>query len=197
LPISWGVGAVSQWTALQTAAYKAKWETSKSAIENIKPLVPDPEVSPSQHVNPLAATVWEIEDDAKIRIAIPKGATSVVYTLGNETPEEALTKITVQEASDISLNLKDDASGSLTVYAVDENGNTSRKVTYRIRHKQKQHRVQVVKEDLFGDKGSFKFPDSLASYIEVVRSLTDAANERGAISEQDAKKMKATLDSLK
>jgi hypothetical protein len=197
LPAAWGLGAVSQWTSLQTTAYKAKWETSKSAIENIKPLVPDPEVSLSEHVKLMAANIWEIEDDAKIRISIPNGAQSVVYTLGKESPEKALAKITVQEPSDVSLNLNDEASGELTVYAVDENGNTSRKVTYRIRHKQKQHRVQVQKEDLFGDKGSFKFPDSLASYIEVVRSLTDTARERSAITDEVAKTVTATLDSLK
>lgn len=197
LPASWGLGAVSQWTSLQTAAYKAKWEASKAAIENIKPLVPDPEVSPGDHVKSLSANVWEIEDEAKIHIAIPEGATSVYYTISDENSEEPLTKILVQEDSDVPLTLNDAANGSLSVYAVDENGNTSRRVNYRFRHKQKQHRVQVQKGDLFGDNGSFKFPDSLASYTEVIRSLTDAAKARGAISEQIAEKMKATLDSLK
>lgn len=197
LPKAWGLGAVSGWTSLQTTAYKAKWEQSKTAIENIKPLVPDPEISPTYHVTKVKGNIWEIEDDAKIRIAIPEGAKSVIYTLGKETPEEALSKITLQESSDVSINLQDEATGELNVYAVDEDGNTSRKVTYRIRHKQKQHHVQVVKEELFGETGSFKFPDSLSSFLEVIRSLTDKSLERGIIKEEVAKKIQSTLDELK
>jgi hypothetical protein len=197
LPAAWGLGAVGQWTSLQTAAYKAKWEHSKSAIENIKPLVPDPEVLPTDHVKAISSNIWEIEDGAKMRITIPKGAKSVYYTLGNETPAEALAKVTLHETSDVSVNLNDEASGELNVFAVDEDGNTSRKVTYRIRHKQKQHHVQVQKEDLFGDKGSFKFPDSLPSFIEVIHSLTDKALERGAITGDVAKTIKDSLKGLK
>jgi hypothetical protein len=148
-------------------------------------------------VTKVQGNIWEIEDGAKIRIAIPKGAKSVIYTLGKETPEEALSKITVQEATDVSLNLNDEASGELSVYAVDEDGNTSRRVTYRIRHKQKQHHVQVVKEELFGETGSFKFPDSLPSFLEVIRSLTDKAVERGVINEEVANKIKTNLEDLK
>jgi hypothetical protein len=197
LPKAWGLGAVSGWTSLQTAAYRAKWEHSKAAIENIKPLVPDPEISPTSHVTKVQGNIWEIEDGAKIRIAIPKGAKSVIYTLGLETTKEELSKITVQEPTDVSLNLNDEASGELSVYAVDEDGNTSRRVTYRIRHKQKQHHVQVVKEELFGEKGSFKFPDTLPSFLEVIRSLTDKALERGVIHEEVAKKIKTNLEELK
>jgi len=197
LPAAWGLGTVSNWTSLQTAAYKAKWDQSKTAIENIKPLVPDPAISLTYLVTEVSGKIWEIEDGARIHIAIPNGAKSVIYTLGKETPEEALAKITLQETSDVSLNLKDKATGEFNVYAVDDDGNTSRKVTYRIRHKQKQHHVQVVKEELFGESGNFKFPDSLPSFIEVMQSLTDKALERCAIKEDVAKTIKSTLDDLK
>jgi hypothetical protein len=197
LPVAWGLGALATWTSLQTAAFKAKWEQARKAIEEIKPLVSDPGVLPENYVTAVKGNIWEIEDGAKIRINIPEGAKSVIYTLGNESPEEALKKITLQESGEVALNLKDKATGELQVFAVDENGNTSRKVTYRIRHKQKQHQVVVEKEDLFGDKGSFKFPDSLASFIEVTRSLTDKAVEWGAITKAAGDLMKKALESLK
>jgi len=197
LPAAWGLGAVASWTSLQTAAYKAKWEQSKTAIENIKPLVPDPKISLTYHVTQMSGNVWEIEDGAKIRIAIPAGAESVVYTLGKASPDEALEKITIKENSEVSLDLGDQSTGEVGVYAVDGDGNTSRRLVYRIRHKQKQHHVQVVKEELFGETGNFKFPDSLSSFIEVIRSLTAKARERGAITDDIAKTLNATLDSLK
>jgi hypothetical protein len=197
LPQSWGLGPVKNWTSLQTTAYKAKWEQSKSVIESIKPLVPDPEISLTYNVTKIQNNIWEIEDDAKIRITIPKGAKSVIYSLGNESPEEALAKITLMEATEVPVNLDGEASGEMRIYAVDEEGNTSRKCTYRIRHKQKQHHVQVVSEDLFGDKGSFKFPDSVPSFLEVIRSLTDKALERGVIQQDVATKIKNHLEELK
>ncbi len=197
LPIAWGLGAVTTWTSLQTAAYKAKWEQARKAIEEIKPLVSDPNVLLKANVTNVKGNIWEIEDGAKIRISIPEGAKSVIYTLGDETPEEALEKITIQESGEVALDLKDKGTGELQVFAVDGNGNTSRKVTYRIRHKQKQHQVIVEKEDLFGEKGSFKFPDSLASFVEVIRSLTDEAVERGAITEAAAEEVKNAIKTLK
>ena len=121
----------------------------------------------------------------------------MIYTLGTETPGNELPKITLHEPSEVYLNLNDEPSGKLQVYAVGEDGNISRKVTYQIRHKQKQHHVKVDKEDLFGETGTFKFPDSLATYVEVIRSLTDKAVERGVINKNVADAMKNALDSLK
>lgn len=197
LPVAWGLGALATWTSLQTAAFKAKWEQAKKAIEEIKPLISDPEISPSEHVTAVKANIWEIEDGAKIRITIPEGAKSVIYTLGNESAEEALKKITLQESGEVAIDLADQATGQLQIVAVDENGNTSRKVTYRIRHKQKQHQVTVEQEDLFGDKGSFKFPDSLESFVEVIRSLTEMAVAKGAISKGAGDTVKAMLKTLR
>jgi len=197
LPIRWGLGDLAHWTSLQTTAFKAKWEQAKKAIEEIKPLVQDPTVDLGDFVTLVKGGIWEIEDGAKVSIGIPQGAKSVIYTLGTETADHALPKKTLHEPSEIYLNLKDDPSGKLQVYAIDEEGNTSRKITYQIRHKQKQHHVKVEKEDLFGDMGTFKFPDTLATYVEVIRSLTDKAVERGAITKTDADAVKSVLDTLK
>ncbi len=197
LPAAWGLGAVAGWTSLQTAAFKAKWEQSKKAVEEIGPLVPDPEVCPEAHVTALQGNVLEVEDGATIRISRPKGAMSVVYVLGKESSGDGHNETILEESAEVVLDLKGKATDELQVFAVDDKGNRSRRVVYRIRHKQKQHHVMVEKEDLFGDKGSFKFPDSLASFIEVIRSLTDKAVERGAITKQAGDTVKNALDTLK
>ncbi|MEI6786730.1 MAG: hypothetical protein WCQ21_38130, partial [Verrucomicrobiota bacterium] len=115
----------------------------------------------------------------------------------NETVEQALEKITVQDSGAITVDLKGLATGDLKVQALDAAGNTSRVVTYRLRHKQKQHEISINKEDLFGEQGSFKFPDSLPAFIAVVRSLTGKALERKIISPAAADKIKAALDDIK
>src|SRR5207248_3232211 len=78
----WGFGQVADWTSLHTDAYKAKWELAKKGIEEMKPLVPEPTAVPGDLTTAIKPKVWEVEDGSKIRIQIPPGATSVVYTLG-------------------------------------------------------------------------------------------------------------------
>ncbi len=70
-------------------------------------------------------------------------------------------------------------------------------MTYRLRHKQKQHEVSVEKEDLLGERGSFRFPDSLSAFIAVVRSVTAKALERKIITPAAADQIKAALDAIK
>lgn len=197
LPKGWGFGAVADWTSLQTTAFKAKWELSKKAIEVIKPLVNEPTVSAAEMTTKVGDKVYEVEDGAKIKIQIPPGATSVVYTLGNETISEALEKVTLKDSGTITVDLKGKATGQIQVRAIDESGNASRPVTYRLRHKQKQHEVSVEKEDLLGERGSFRFPDSLSAFIAVVRSLTSKALERKTITPAAADQIKAALDAIK
>ena len=197
LPKGWGFGVVADWTSLQTPAFKAKWELSKKAIEEIKPLVNEPTVFADEMTTKVGDKVYEVEDGAKIKIQIPQGATSVVYTVGNEIISDALEKITLKESGTITVDLKGKPTGQIQVRAIDESGNTSRPVTYRLRHKQKQHEVSVEKEDLLGERGSFRFPDSLSAFLAVVRSLTGKALERNIITQAAADQIKAALDAIK
>jgi hypothetical protein len=193
----WGFGAVTDWTSLHTDAYKAKWELAKKAIEEVQPLVPEPTAEPDELTTVIKPKVWEVEDGAKIRIQIPAGATSVVYTLGDENAAAAAERITIQEDSAITVDLKGKAVGELQITALDSVGNASRPVNYRFRHKQKQHEVTVEQEDLLGEKGIFKFPDTLSSFIAVLKSITAKALERKIISSEAAEQIKTALDNIK
>jgi hypothetical protein len=193
----WGFGAVADWTSLHTDAYKAKWELAKKAIEEVKPLVPEPTAVPGELTAAIKPRIWEVEDGAEIRIQIPPGATSVVYSLGDENAAAAAESITIHEDSPITVDLKGKAVGELQITAFDAAGNASRPVNYRFRHKQKQHEVTVEQEDLLGEKGSFKFPDSLSSFIAVIKSITAKALERKLIIPEAADQIKAALDNIK
>jgi hypothetical protein len=192
----WGFGMVPNWTSLHTDAYKAKWELAKRAIEEVKPLVPEPTAVPGEFTTAIKPTIWEVEDGAKVRIQIPPGAASVVYSLGDENAAAA-ERITIHEDSPITVDLKGKAVGELRITAFDAAGNASRPVNYRLRHKLKQHEVTVEQEDLLGEKGSFKFPDSLSSFVAVIKSITAKALERKLISSQAADQIKAALDNIK
>jgi hypothetical protein len=50
---------------------------------------------------------------------------------------------------------------------------------------------------LFGELGSFKFPEALPDFIAVVRSLTSKALERRIISQTAADHLKAAWDAIK
>jgi len=185
LPTAWGLGALRNWTSLQTAAFKAKWEQSKKAIEAIQPLVLEPELTPNMHVVVQAPGMWEIKADAQVRVGIPKGAKSVTCILSDENSEETLEKITLTESGDVSLDIGGRESAQLLAFAVDESGSTSRKVKCRLRRKRKQ--------------GHFfeEQPNSLESFIEHIRSLTEVALAKKAISATVADAVKAMLETLK
>jgi hypothetical protein len=192
LPTDWGLGTIKSWSTQQLTAYRSKWEQAKTAVEQIKPLVPEPGATPGSNVSSVGKNIWEIEDGAKVRLSLPKGAKSLSYRLkkdGGSKSEEALT---LQKDSDIDLDLLDSPSGTLEVWAVNEEGNSSKRIEYHIRHKQKQHQVVVEREDLYGDKGSFKFPSDVDSFIEVIRSIGDEAFSRGVLSTE----LKAKFDKL-
>jgi len=57
--------------------------------------------------------------------------------------------------------------------------------------------VLVEKEELFGEKATFRFPDSLSTFVEVMRSITKGARERKIISDEAVDQIKATLDKIK
>lgn len=196
LPTAWGFGKVNDWTSLHTTAFKAKWEQAKKAIEEVKPLVPEPTAEPGELATPIKPNLWEIGDGAKIRIEIPPGAKSVVYSFGGEGTAGAGEPITIEESTSVSIDLKGKAVGAMQLHAVDNAGNTSRSVTYRFRHKRKQHEVTVEPEDLLGEKGSFKFPDSVAAFVQVVRSVMKHAVERKIISAAAADQLNAALDAI-
>lgn len=192
LPTDWGLGAVKTWTTQQSTAYRSKWEQAKKSVEQIKPLVPEPGASPVSLVTSVGKNLWEIEDGAKVRLSLPKGAKSVSYRLKRDGDSQTEEAKTLQKEEEIDLDLSDSPSGTLELWAVNEDGNCSKRVEFRIRHKQKQHHVVVQKEDLFGDKGSFKFPSDVASFIEVIQSIGDEAFARKVLSAD----LKAKFDEL-
>ena len=197
LPSAWGLGKVKDWTSLQFTALKSKWEQAKRAVEQIKPLVEVPIVKPADNVEAISEHSWEVEDGAKASLEIPAGATSVIYWLSLDGSSSEAQKETIKSKTEINLDLGKSPSAQLVAYAVNADGNTSRQPSYRIVHKRKQYQVLVAKEDLFGDRGSFKFPTNFASYVEVLRSVTESARERDVISPASAQAVDDYLAELK
>ncbi len=191
----WGLGYLTDWTSLRVNDFKAKWELAKHAIENVVPLVLEPSAAPEQHVTQGSGkSSWEVDDGATVRIQIPQGAKTVSFWHGEEADAK---KNTVHEDSVIDIVLPPKGPGSLRMIAYDEDGNASRPVTYKFAHKRNLHEVVVEKEELFGEKATFRFPDSVPSFVEVMRSITKGARERKIISDDVAGQIKAVLDQIK
>jgi hypothetical protein len=193
LPSSWGIGELRNWTSLQFPALKSKWEQAKRYIENIKPLVSDPVIRKVYKVEKLSESNWAIEEGSKVEIEIPRGAKSVVYECTSDENKGEGTKKTIESLTEVDLCIGKSPRGMLHVYAVSQEGNTSRRVSYLLVHKQKQYKIKIEKEDLWGDQGSFKFPTDFASYIEVLRSLTENAQERKVIPVEAAQMVETFL----
>lgn len=194
----WAVGSVTDWTSIRTGEFKAKWELAKQAIENVGPVVPEPGAEPEEHVTAIGPKVWEMEDDAKVRVLMPDGAKAVSYWYGNEGASSADGKITAQDDPVIALDPAKKGAGFLRLIAYDNDGNASKPVVYQYGHKKKKHEVVIEGKELFGgDKATFRVPDSLDSFVEVVKSLTDLALRRKAITQDAAQHILSALGQLK
>ena len=197
LPSSWGLGSLQDWTSLQSQSYRSKWEQAKNYIEQVKPLVPEPKVALTANVSKINEHVWEIEDGAKIHLSIPEGADNVAFIIKKDGDKTGGETEILESDSEIALDLADVPSGSIEIWAANGDGNSSKRINYRILHKQKQHQVVVEKEDLFGEKGVFKFPADLDSFIEVIRSITNEACSKGAITNEIKAKLENYFEQLK
>lgn len=194
LATDWRFGRLADWTSLKTEDFKAKWELAKAAIESVTPLVTDPIAVPEQHVTPGAGKgSWEVDDQAKMRIQIPPGAKSVAVWNGDDP---AADKQTFKEDSVIDIVIPSTGPTSLKMIAYDKDGNASRPVTYKFVHKRNLHEVLVEKEELFGEKASFRFPDSSSAFVAVIRSIAKQALERGIIKEEVVARIKKALDEI-
>lgn len=176
LPAKWGLEPLASWTSLKTSEFEAKWDLARKAIDNETPSLHEPEVLPKKHVEDLGGNVWRIEEGTAIRINLPEGAASVTCTVDIGQPDGA-EQFILKESGEVSLDLKGAATGTLCAYAIDSQGEKSRKVTYCIRRR-------------------LTTPGPLRRLIEEISALTDKAVRAGAITESEGNRVKDALQAL-
>jgi hypothetical protein len=128
-------------------------------------------------------------------ISVPDGATEIIYTTSNEDPRKSDEVLHVKESMDLAYLVKDKAGVIVKMRALDEHGNASDVVTVEVINKAKKYEV-AVDQDLFGKKGSFKFPDNVQGLIAVMKSLIKQGVAQSLLTKETGEKLEKAIHQL-
>ena len=126
---------------------------------------------------------------------VPEGATEIIYTTSNEDPKKSDEVLHVKERMDLADLVKDKASVIVKMRALDEHGNASDVVTVEVINKAKKYEV-AVDQDLFGKKGTFKFPDNIQGLIAVMKSLMKQSVAQRILTKETGEKLEKAIHQL-
>ena len=187
LPQDFGFDPVSEWSAIHTNDYVAKLKQAKAAIDEAKPEVPVPPIKPKP---------YKIVEGERLEVGIAEGASEMIYTTNNEDPKKAKDAKRVKGELNLANLLGDRHSVTISMRNPDSSGNASDLVQVVLINKSKEYEIEIVKDDLFDEKGSFIFPKDTKGLISVIRSLLSHGVKKGIVNKKEANKIKAAVNEL-
>ena len=179
-------GSVADWTSLHIDDFVAKIRQSKNTIEDAKAQVAAPDIKSGAH---------EITPGSSLKVAIPKGATGVIYSTNGGDPRKDVQATTVNEGLNLTELLGNKTTLKLGIRAIDGEGNASDLVMVELINKERKQQIQLEK-DFFGDKASFVFPQNSEEFIAVVASLVQRSIEKGVVTKEQGKEIETAVRNL-
>jgi len=196
IPKKLGLDSVGNWASLKVDDYAAKWRLAKKAIDEAKPVLPEPVLVGGRGATKKGAeSVWEIGSGGAVKVMLPEAATGLVYTMDGADPKEGGNAITVQDAMEINEALVSKPTTTLSIRTTDADGNMGDLVQVQIVNKAREHEIVDV-SDLFLNKGSFKMPEDLAGFLTVLKSLLRLGKERGFLTLAQCQKLDQPVQEL-
>jgi hypothetical protein len=187
LPKDYGFGAVAEWTSLHVKDYVAKLKQAKAEIDKAKPVVYKPDV---------VEGVYEVHESKKMYIAIPKDATSLIYTLDGRDPRHSDNADKTDNNLDLVGLLKGRPNVKIKMRAVDQDGNASDVVSVELVSKERKYEIQV-ESDIFGEKeATFKCPDDTEGLVAVLKSVISYGVKKNLLSASKAQELEALLSDI-
>jgi len=186
LPQDYGFDPVSEWSAIRTDDYAARVRQAKTVIDEAKHDVPIPEIKPGAYV---------IEEGGRLEVGIAEGAAEIIYTTTGEDPKKTEGAKRIKGKFDLAEELGDKPSVPISMRSIDPDGNVSDLIKVELINKSKEYAVQIDK-DLFGEKGSFKFPEDAKGLITVIKSLLQHGIKRGFVDKEKGVKIYSFIKEL-
>lgn len=186
LPQDYGFGSVFEWSSIQTESYVARVKQVKTCIEEVKIVVAPPQIESKAYV---------IEEGGRLEVGIADGAAEIIYTTNGDDPKKTEGAKRVEGTFNLAEELGDRPSVTISMRSLDANGSASDLVTVELVNKAKEYEVQIDK-DLFGEKGSFKFPEDTRGLISIIRSLLQHGIKRGFLKREEAEKVKSVVNEV-
>jgi hypothetical protein len=185
LPEDYGLGQVADWSTLYVKDYVEKLTQAKATIEEAKPEVPIPPIKPNS---------YELKEKDKLEVAIPSGATEIIYAVG-EDPQKAENFRVAEATLNLADLLGDSPSATIFMRSRDAEGNLSDPVKVELVNKTREYEIQIMK-DLFKDKGVFKFPEDTQGMVAVISSLLKHGVKRNVLKQEEMDKVVAAVQAL-
>jgi hypothetical protein len=186
LPQDYGFDPVSEWSAIRTDDYAARVRQAKTVIDEAKHDVPIPEIKPGAYV---------IEEGGRLEVGIAEGAAEIIYTTTGEDPKKTEGAKRIKGKFDLAEELGDQPSVPISMRSIDPDGNVSDLIKVELVNKAKEYEIQIDK-DLFGEKGSFKFPEDAKGLITVIKSLLQHGIKRGFVDKEKGVKIYSFIKEL-
>jgi len=183
----YGFGPVSEWSSLHIQDYVAKLRHAKKFIDEAKPVVPYPSIK---------SKVWEIREGGELYVDMPEGASEIIFTSTGEDPRKAEKINRVNERFNLVEILGDRPSISVSMRALDADGNVSDLVTVKLINKAKEYEIQTEKDLLGFEAATFKFPEDIEGIISVIKSLLQHGIKKGFLDRDKAEKIDSSVTDL-
>ncbi|MFH1943507.1 MAG: hypothetical protein ABIL68_15500, partial [bacterium] len=186
LSSDYGFGAVTDWTSLHVKDYAAKINQAKAEIDKAKPVVYKPVVDEGEH---------EVRESQKMYVEIPKGATSLTYTLDGGDPRHNDSAVKIEARFDLVSLLKGRPSLKIVIRAIDQEGNYSEPVETKLINKDHKYDIQI-KSDLYGKEVTFKCPNDVEGFVTVMKSVINFGVKNNFLNIDKAKELEVILSDL-
>jgi hypothetical protein len=187
LPKDYGFGPVREWSSLHVQDFAAKLKQAKTEIDTARPVVNKPVVHEGS---------YEVRDSEEMYVAVPDGADHLLYTVDEGDPKHSTTALRTAEKLDLVPLLDDRRDVTVTMRAVDPEGNMSDAVRVQLVNLKRKYGIEV-ESDLFGEKeASFKCPDDKQGFVAVLKSVIKFGVDRDLLSPQRAEKFETLLNEL-
>jgi hypothetical protein len=196
IPDIFELGPVKDWGVLHIDDYVSKLTQAKKEIEAATVIVPLPETKVNDKCNQLSKEKWEVGDGGSMKIALVEGIKNVVYTIDGSDPRNSLTNTKVSENLILDGIFADKSAVQIKARGIDESGNYSDMITCSVVNKTKEYQLNVEKDSLFKQKGTFKVPDSLTALKTVLSSIIDQALKDKVINDDQVLKFKNIFKDL-
>ena len=187
LPKDYGFGAVAEWTSLHIKDFAAKLKQAKAEIDKARPVVNKP---------PVEEGVYVVTDSQEMCLEIAEGAAQLMYTVDGSDPRHSGNVLTTKEPMDLVDLLDDRPDVTITMRAVDQDGNTSDVVRVELVSRERKYEVQV-ESDLFGEKkASFKCPGDTEGFAAVLKSVIKFGRQRRLLSAARVQQFETLLSEM-
>jgi len=183
LPKDFGFGTVSEWSSLHIKDYATKLKVAKQIVDDAQVEVASPAVD---------KPVYELQAGDAPVIAIPHGASTIVFTTDGSDPKSSESAQKTTDNVELAPLVNDEPSVKVKMRAVDSAGNYSDPVEIQVIDGQHKYEISIV-EDLYAAQATFTWPSDKDGFVAVLRSLLKRAKQKSIISDEVAQRVEAAF----